>query len=613
MNLFKSVSKSFSLLTQRDRKLLAVSTCIQALTSILDLTGVALIGSLSILGAQKLQGQIPQKANVSVQQILEPLSSHFPSESAFLSTLAVVAVFFFLFKSVTSLFLLRRIYRFLARRSSEISSRLASAFFQNSLLFVQNRPSQEVALALSTGVNSAIIETLGSAVILFSEIALLALLAGSLLVIDPVLTLIAVLYFAFITYLLQKRLAAMGTRAGRVRIATEIMGTATIQEAISSYREFYVGSRRGHVISKFSSIRAQGAQASVDAQWVSLVPKYTLESSLILGGGLLGLIQFLTKDATTAIGTLTLFLAAGSRVMPSILRIQGAISSIRSATGSSEITFKLIGDLNESQAESIKPLKDICNLQLDALTKFDSEIHLSAISFTYPNQSQPALSNISLAVGAGRSLAIVGPTGAGKSTLADVILGVIDPDQGYVSISNCSPFDAIKNWPGKIGYVPQSVALSNSTIRENVAIGRDKDEIDDEQVWSSLEKAHLADFVRQLPESLDAPIGERGVRLSGGQRQRLGLARALYTDPELLILDEATSALDAETEHAISEALTALSGTITLVTIAHRLATVRKADQVIYLEDGKLIASGSFDDVRNQVPRFDKQAKLLGL
>ena len=251
--------------------------------------------------------------------------------------------------------------------------------------------------------------------------------------------------------------------------------------------------------------------------------------------------------------------------------------------------------------------------QLDAEIDFRPTIELSSVSFTYPNQSKPALCEISLVVQAGSSLAIVGPTGAGKSTLADVILGVIDPDLGQVSISGYTPRDVVTKWPGKIGYVPQAVALGNSTIRENIAIGRDRDEIDDEQVWASLAKAHLDGFVSQLPEGLDAPTGERGVRLSGGQRQRLGLARALYTDPKLLVLDEATSALDAETEYAISEVLNALSGRITLITIAHRLATVRKADGVIYLEEGRLIASGSFEDVRIQVPRFDKQAKLLGL
>ena len=474
-------------------------------------------------------------------------------------------------------------------------------------------PSQESASALSIGVNSAVVDSLGSAVILFSEFALLALLAISLLAIDPVLTIIAVVYFAFIDFLLQKRLAELGTRAGRIRVATDITGTTTIQEAIASYREYYVGNRRDHIINEFASIRTKGAQAAVDSQWVSLVPKYTLESALILGGGLLGLMQFLTKDATTAIGTLTLFLAAGSRVMPSILRIQGAISAIRNASGASEITFNLISDLNASQIESTLPIEHVLPPQLVGSIEFDPTVVLSNVSFTYPNQTNAALKNITFTIEAGKSLAIVGRTGAGKSTLADIILGVIDPDHGNVRISHCPPGDTIVFWPGKIGYVPQSVSLSNNTIRENVALGCYKTEIDDEQVWEALKKAHLSDFVRHVEGGLSAAIGERGMRLSGGQRQRLGLARALYTDPKLLILDEATSALDSETEHAISEALNALSGSITLVTIAHRLATVRRADAVIYLEDGKLLATGSFENVRKQVPRFDQQAKLLGL
>jgi len=210
-------------------------------------------------------------------------------------------------------------------------------------------------------------------------------------------------------------------------------------------------------------------------------------------------------------------------------------------------------------------------------------------------------------------VALVGSTGAGKSTLTDVILGVLEPDEGSVLISGVPPRQAIERWPGAISYVPQQVALVFGSVRDNVALGLPREAVDDELVWEALERARIARFLRDSREGLDTMIGERGVRLSGGQRQRLGIARALYTRPLLLVLDEATSALDAETEQAIVSTLNDLEGEVTTITVAHRLATVRRADQLLYLRKGRIEARGTFEEVRSAVPDFDRQASLLGL
>jgi ABC-type multidrug transport system fused ATPase/permease subunit len=238
---------------------------------------------------------------------------------------------------------------------------------------------------------------------------------------------------------------------------------------------------------------------------------------------------------------------------------------------------------------------------------------LDNVSFTYDDASEPALREASLSAPGGSSLALVGSTGAGKSTLADVILGVLQPDEGTVLLSGVSPRSAIARWPGAVSYVPQAVALVVGTVKENVAFGVPADEIDEELAWEALHRAHLADFLVASREGLATPIGERGFKLSGGQRQRLGIARALYTRPKLLVLDEATSALDAETELAIIQTLEELEGEVTTVTIAHRLATVRRADMLLYLEGGRIVASGTFEEVRGTVGNFDRQAALLGL
>jgi len=244
---------------------------------------------------------------------------------------------------------------------------------------------------------------------------------------------------------------------------------------------------------------------------------------------------------------------------------------------------------------------------------FTPAVRLEEICLSYPGADGEALTDVNLAIDEGQSLALVGPTGAGKSTIADVILGVIQPDSGVSTMNGVAPIKAVRIWPGAIAYVPQDITVLDGTIRQNVGLGLPENLIRDELVWEALERAHLAEMLRNEREGLDTVVGEHGVRLSGGQRQRLGLARALYTRPRLIVLDEATSALDAETERAVSEALGELRGSVTLVIIAHRLATVQHCDHVVYLEDGRIKSSGTFDEVRRVQPRFNRQAELLGL
>jgi ABC-type multidrug transport system fused ATPase/permease subunit len=374
-------------------------------------------------------------------------------------------------------------------------------------------------------------------------------------------------------------------------------------------------------IAKYEALVGRYAQATASTTFIMEVPKYVLEATLYLGVLALGVAQFLVqKDLTQAAATVAIFLAAGLRVVPSLLRLQGAAITIRNASVSALPTFYLADALEQGESDT-SVIDRSSRIEARAIREriaaghgdFDSTVTVSNVSVTYLDSARPALMDASLTVPPGSSLALVGSTGAGKSTLADVIIGVLEPDSGSVTISGASPREAISRWPGAIAYVPQAVALVVGSVRENVALGLPVDAIDDDMVWEALERAHLADFLRDQREGLDTYIGERGMRLSGGQRQRLGIARALYTRPRLLVLDEATSSLDAETEVAIVQTLDELEGEVSTITVAHRLATVRRADQLLYLENGRIIARGTFDQVRDQVTDFDRQASLLGL
>jgi ABC-type multidrug transport system fused ATPase/permease subunit len=316
----------------------------------------------------------------------------------------------------------------------------------------------------------------------------------------------------------------------------------------------------------------------------------------------------LLQDAAHAVATLTIFIAAGSRIAPAVLRLQQGSLAIKGSLSSAKPTLDLIEaleDVNLSAKSDVAP--DFDHIE------FVPSVEMTDLFFRYPNTEAAALDGQSYSIKAGSSVAIVGSTGAGKTTAVDVLLGILKPERGSVSISGQKPEDAIVKWPGAISYVPQDVVISNGTIRDNVGLGFNPRYIDEELVWDAIIAAQLDSYVNSLPLGLDTQVGERVTRMSGGQRQRLGIARALFTKPKLLVLDEATSALDGETEAAISQAIQNLRGNVTVIMIAHRLSTVRNADSVIYMDKGKVIAIGTFEEVRAKVPDFDRQAKLMGL
>jgi ABC-type multidrug transport system fused ATPase/permease subunit len=333
-----------------------------------------------------------------------------------------------------------------------------------------------------------------------------------------------------------------------------------------------------------------------------------IETAIIFGGVLVGASQLFFKDAAGAVATLGIFLAAGARIAPAVLRVQQGSIQIQGSIGQAKPTLELIDSL----------LNVPIGINLDDTVKTDHvgffpEVKIENVSMSYPNRNIRAISEFSLNIPVGSSVAIVGPSGAGKTTIIDILLGVLNPNQGSVEISGLPPLKAFEQWPGAVSYVPQDVAIVAGSIRENIALGYPSVAATDELVMSALKVAHLDGFVAELPNGLDTQVGERGAKISGGQRQRLGIARAMFTRPCLLVLDEATSSLDAETEANIADAIHSLRGSTTVVMIAHRLSTVRRADVVVYLTEGKILSKGSFDEVRRAVPDFDRQAKLMGL
>jgi len=600
-----ALGRSLRVLSRSDQKKVIVVTMIQISLGALDLLGVAAIGLLGALSVTGLQSQAPGERISSVLRLLHISNTGFQTQAIIIG---VGAMFLLISRTLLSIFFTRKILFFLSRRGAKISANLTSRLLSQQLLLIQSRTIQETLFALTNGVSIITLQILATSVVLASDISLLIVMTIGLLILDPTSAIGTLSVFSVVGYLLYRMMHVRAGKLGTQNSLLNIQSNEKIVEVFSSYRESVVRNRRDYYAREIGKKRFEIADNSAEIYFMPYVSKYVFETSVILGALLLSVVQFILQDATHAVAMLAIFLAAGSRIAPAVLRVQQGMLTIRGSIGQAQPTLNLIDELGDA------PLIENANDSVDIFHHgFESTIYVSGISLTYPGKPSAAISEISFEIPIGTSVAFVGPSGAGKTTIIDIILGVLNPDTGSVLISGLPPLSAVTRWPGAISYVPQDVVIAAGTIRENVALGYPPEAATNELVMSALKVAHLDKFVQELPHGIETHVGERGAKISGGQRQRLGIARAMFTRPHLLVLDEATSALDGETEANISEAIHALRGSTTVVLIAHRLSTVRNVDMVVYLSDGKIIAKGAFEEVRNVVPDFDRQAKLMGL
>ena len=600
-----AIGKSVLILSKADRRKILAVAILQMFLGLLDLLGVVVIGLLGALSVSGLQSDAPGDRISSALRVLHISEMQFQAQAMILG---IGAVFLLVGRTILSIFFTRRILFFLSRRGAKISANLISRLLSQPLLIVQARTTQETLYAVTSGVAIITLQILATSIVMVSDLSLLVIMGFGLFVIDPSTAIGTFFVFSLIGYFLYRFMHVRAGLLGAMHSEFNIVSNEKIVEVFSSYRESVVRNRRDYYAREIGKIRFALADVSAESAFMPYVSKYVIETSVVLGALLVGAAQFIMQDATHAVATLAIFLAAGTRIAPAILRVQQGSIQIRGSLGAAQPTFALIDSLGQSlMFENIDDSVDVLH------EGFTSEIQIENVSLTYPPKQLRAISNISLTIRPGASVAFVGPSGAGKTTLIDVLLGVLNPDEGSVVISGLPPLLAVAKWPGAVSYVPQDVIISAGTVRENVALGYPAKEATDELVMSALKVAHLDQFVSNLPKGLDTEVGERGAKISGGQRQRLGIARAMFTRPHLLVLDEATSSLDGETEASISQAIHELRGSTTVVLIAHRLSTVRNADIVVYLAEGKIMAKGTFDEVRHAVPDFDRQARLMGL
>jgi ATP-binding cassette subfamily C protein len=606
----KSVHESYyfralKLLSSHDRRLILVVSLVQIFLGLLDLVGVALIG---VLGALAVTGVSNGKPGTRITQVIEGFNIAGYSLQYQATVIGIVAALLLVTRTMISVLVTKRTLLFLSRRSAEISSLTFSKFLNQDLIAVQKIPAQDLLYRITTGTNMLIVGVIGTSVSIISDFSLLLILLSGLLIVDPIIALGTVGLFASIGSLMYLLLHKRASNLGENLSTQSIKNNQRVLEVLNLYRENLIRNSRYSYWQLVAESRSQLSKTTANLQFMPSISKYVLETSVVIAALVLGATQFALQDAVHAVATLSIFLAAGTRIAPAVLRLQQGALQLKSNLGSTKETLLLVESLQNSD-----PLPRVSEIELFDHSSFNPSIVIENLSYTYPGNSEATIKNLSLEIPAGQTIAFVGPSGAGKSTLADLILGVIEQDQGKVLISGEAPSDSISFWPGAIGYVPQSVQIMNSSLYDNVTLSSGVSHGAKKSVLDALRIAQLEEFVLELPDGMETIVGEMGSKLSGGQKQRVGIARAMFSNPRLIILDEATSALDGFTEQEFTQAIEEIRGERTVIIIAHRLTTLRNAHRICYLEKGEIIADGPISEVRAKVPEFNKLAEEAGL
>ena len=587
--LWRALRQLLPLLPASTRWFLLGYAVLSSLLAVVDILALSLLALTLAPMVQERPVQLPVVGEVPSERYLWLLGA---------ITLLVVL------KGVATLVLQWVVAKRLGAYDLVIGDRLFGAYIRAPWTERLRRNTAQLVRLADVGIANTTTGLLLPAASLPAELATFAAVLVVLLVAQPLTALMTFAYLGGLAVLMYVVISPRAVVAGRVGRDYSFKVAGLMTEMMGALKEVTLRGKAQEVADEVHAHRVHAVRARTHLMFLNSVPKFVTDTGLVLGFALVGGMAFLLGGAGQAFEAIALFAVAGMRMIPSVNRFQSIMTQTASTLPHAEA---VIGDIVEAQGY----VRRAEQLGQDPLPEEPRLLSLRDVSFTYPGAEVPALRAVDLDIPLGSSVALVGASGAGKSTLVDVLLGLLVPQQGEIRVDDRPLQDVLAAWRSRVGYVPQEVNLFDGTIAQNVALTWG-DDVDDQRVRRALERAQLLDVVQDRG-GLGTRVAERGLALSGGQRQRLGIARALYADPLVLVLDEATSALDTATEDAVARAIRELHGEVTVIAVAHRLSTVRHSDQVCFMTDGTIAARGSFDEVVAAHPEFATQARLSGL
>lgn len=593
------IKQLFALLTDKQLKqfyILQVLVVIMAFTELLGIASIApfmaLVGDISILETNGVFAQLYQMSGLN-----NPMD--------FLFYTGVIVLVMLTFSTVVSMFTTWRLSIFGARIGTEIADRLYTYYMQQSWQFHASGSSAQLTKQVSTEaarISSQIVQPLMT---MNAKIVLALFISISIVIYDPVIAILGLFIFSLAYFLLYSLVRQKLESNGQQLSEVSTQRFRLMNEGFGGIKDVLLLNRSHDFITRFHDsgkvfARAQGTNIAI-----SQVPRYFIE--LIAFGAMISLVLVLIKVHSGNLGevlpVLAVYALAAFKLLPALQQIYSSLSQIKGNTAA----FEAIREDLEQSFESQKTSNDTAvSISVD----LKKGIKLSDITFSYPGKERAAVNGVTITIPVNSVIGLVGSSGSGKSTLIDLLLGLLTPQQGSIYVDNiCITADNKRAWQDLLGFVPQSIFLSEGSVAENIAFGIPAKDISLEQVNKALNLANLTELVEQLPEGINTKVGERGVQLSGGQRQRIGIARALYHEAEVLVFDEATSALDGITEKTVMDAIHEFSGQKTIIMIAHRLKTVEKCDLIYFMEQGKIIDCGTYQELVARNVKFKEMAQ----
>lgn len=599
--MLKSIKLSLSFLTGIEKLVWFSLVVARSTLAFLDIAAIAAIGYLATsLGAIASGGVSP---TIEFSGIVLPKVT-----TQTLPMLAAIIVGLFVSKSLLNIILSGWAIFFIAKIESKAAKRISEIRLNGNLADARKYSLEELMFAVTAGTSSAFNSLLNGINSIVSEgVLFLSIILMGLVFVDTTATLAGLLYFGIVAVIVQLVIGPLTQRAQEENYWSSLNLTTAMFDVFAVFRELTVSGKKGKFVSQIHAAKKKVTNTAAKSAFITTLPRHIIEAALIIGLAILFLAQVSSGNIADSAGTIGVFLAGAFRLTTALLPLQASLLVIKAALPSARAAHNILKELPElvERETKIKSSSD----QSSAIEHPIGAV-FEDVTFSYPDSASPALVNVNFTIEPGSQTALMGPSGAGKSTIADMLCLLLAPTSGRVTqITNSSKPE--RSIGGRVSYVPQKPGMISGTILENVALGFEAESVNREEVISALQAAHLGTLIQDLPEGVDTSLGKLKDSLSGGQMQRLGLARAIYSKPNLLVMDEATSALDAESESEIQKTLEEMRGRVTVVVIAHRLNTIQHADKVILLEDGKVSDSGTFKELIARNPSVEKVVDLM--